>query len=198
MGTIVGNRQLPAGRNDVMTHADYNLPSVYLKPGEMCLRGEPAVVTTLLGSCVAVTMFCGRLRIGAICHGLLPTCKGKGHCLCADGFRYVECSIRRMAGRFREMGANSAEIEVKMFGGADMFTPLEDGRKGITVGRQNIDTALRIIEEEGLRLAGSDFGGERGRKIFFNTHTGEVLLKRLNVSRDAGLSGGDRNGELTA
>jgi CheD chemotactic sensory transduction protein len=41
------------------------------------------------------------------------------------------------------------EIEVKVFGGADMFGGRGDGKAGISVGRQNITTALEIIEKEG-------------------------------------------------
>jgi chemotaxis receptor (MCP) glutamine deamidase CheD len=46
--------------------------NLFLKPGEVCISREPAVVTTILGSCIAVTMFNERLKIGGICHALLP------------------------------------------------------------------------------------------------------------------------------
>jgi chemotaxis protein CheD len=64
-----------------------------------------------------------------------------------------------------------------MFGGADMFG-VRDG--SATVGRQNIDKAVELMAAVGLRLVASDVGGPRGRKIFFNTSTGEVLLRRLS------------------
>lgn len=35
------------------------------------------------------------------------------------------------------------------------------------------------MKSEGLTLITRDVGGIQGRKIFFYTHTGEVLLKRL-------------------
>ena len=47
------------------------------------------------------------------------------------------------------------------------------------MGKQNIEMALRRLEDESLRLVTQDLGGARGRKILFNTYSGEVFLKRL-------------------
>lgn len=158
------------------------LPAVYLKAGEMHLTTTPTLVTTVLGSCVSVTMFAPRARAGAICHGLLPSCSEKKSCRssCAEEFKYVDCSIRRMIEAFRALKVKPEEIQTKLFGGADMITAARRGRRCIlNVGRQNIDVALTGIERAGLTLATYDVGGSGGRKLVFFTHTGEVLLKRL-------------------
>ena len=162
------------------------LPLVYLKPGEMYIaQDRPALVTTVLGSCISASMFSERFRIGAICHGLLPNCRGKQECdgTCTEGFRYVDCSIRQMAKQFDALGVLRGEIKVKLFGGADMFTPKDGGRASASVGRQNIETAMKVIMDEGLTLVASDVGGVRGRKILFYAHTGEVLLKRQGEAK---------------
>jgi chemotaxis protein CheD len=132
------------------------------------------VVTTVLGSCVSVTMFSAEHRCGAICHAMLPEEKLPG-----DACRYVDSSIMKMLRVFSRNGIDLSRIEVKLFGGSDVLPVLETGEHGATVGRQNIDAALRVIERERLSLAASDLGGLRGRKILFHTHTGEILLKRL-------------------
>lgn len=167
-----------------MTPLATELPHLYLKPGEMRICEEPTIVTTLLGSCVAVAMYNERLKIGAICHGLLPSCRNArpcdGHCL--EGFRYVDCSIRRMLEVFQKRGIVQSEIDVKVFGGSDMFNVKVGASKSSSVGRQNVEKALQIVDNEGLRIIASDLGGLRGRKIYFYTHTGEVLLKRLHSS----------------
>jgi chemotaxis protein CheD len=158
---------------------------IYLKPGDICISDKPALISTLLGSCVAVTMFSRRLGAGAICHGLLPSCKGQKPCqcdeYCREGARYVDCSIMRMLGWFMGNGVAREEIDVKVFGGSDMLGVTEGTTKA-TVGRQNIAIAFRVIEKEKLRVSASDVGGPRGRKIIFSSVTGEVLLKRLRKS----------------
>jgi chemotaxis protein CheD len=165
-----------------MSRLETKLPVLYLKPAEIYMADSPSIVKTVLGSCVSITMFNHRLKVGAICHGLLPHCKGKTRCkgACNAGFKYVDCSIRHMLEQFSSLGIGHREIEVKLFGGADMFRTGAGERE--TVGAQNTQTALRIIEKEHLNLCKTDTGGDRGRKIFFYTHTGEIFLKRLGRS----------------
>jgi chemotaxis protein CheD len=71
------------------------------------------------------------------------------------------------------------EIEVKCFGGANMFSRRAQVPGSIFIGKQNIQTAKQIIRSEGLNLLAMDVGGLQGRKIFFYTDTGEVYLKHL-------------------
>lgn len=166
-----------------MNSSAADMLTFYLKPGEFVISDEPALVTTVLGSCVSVTMFSPRLKIGAICHGLLPLCKDDGPCdnACGNGFKYVDCSVRLMLAEFRKKGVSSAELETKLFGGSDMFVPAELRPGSITVGRQNVDAAFRICELEGVQVMNSDTGGVYTRKIIFHTHTGDVYLKRTSA-----------------
>ena len=132
---------------------------------------------TVLGSCVSVTLFSRRLRIGAICHGALPHCRKVNKCpeLCEDAFKYVDCSVRYMIERMRGFGCADKEIEVKLFGGADTLS----SKKENTIGSMNVKMALEIISHEHLRVTAADVGDSFGRKIIFLTHTGDVYLKRL-------------------
>lgn len=157
------------------------LPVVYLKPGEMIFSTTPNLIVTVLGSCLSVTMYSARLEIGAICHGVLAHCdKSTGDCDgCLEPFKYVDCSIREMLKAFRQFNVKPRDIEIKIFGGADMFGK-RPVRKGIvSVGKQNIKAAQKVLKSEGLAVLSADTGGLQGRKIFFFTQTGEVLLKRL-------------------
>lgn len=160
---------------------DADLKKVYLKPGELCIAGEPTTVITVLGSCVSVTLFSRRLRLGAICHGAMPHCRKvkKCHELCEDAFKYVDCSLHYMIARMRGCGCLDNEIEVKLFGGADTLS----SKKENTIGSMNVKMALEIIRHEHLRIIAADVGDSFGRKIIFLTHTGDVFLKRLKDAK---------------
>lgn len=150
----------------------------------MHFTDRPTLIVTVLGSCLSVTMFSRRAGLGGICHGLQPRCSDRRQCdeECQEGFRYVDCSIRQMVKLFDRHGAKRSELEVKCFGGADMFSR-EIKRPGIvTVGKQNVQTAEKTIVSEGLSILTTDVGGLQGRKILFYTGTGEVFLKRLTKS----------------
>jgi chemotaxis protein CheD len=148
---------------------------IFLKPGEICISREPAVVSTILGSCIAITMFNERLKIGGICHALLPEKRSPGS---DDESRYVDSSITYMLKQLEAMGIKRHEVEIKLLGGADVLDIMDETRP--SVGRQNIEKALEMMSTERLTLAFSDVGGKRGRNIRFYTHTGAVLLKRIN------------------
>ena len=151
------------------------LESIYLKPGELAIAERPALISTVLGSCVAVTMFTPRLGVGAICHAMLPHCTGPG------GVRFVDRALSHMLERFDKFGLARSELVVKMFGGADMFEQVRPA-PAPTVGRQNIQAATELLKNAGVRLAATDTGGRQGRKLLFYSHTGEVFLKRLGAA----------------
>jgi chemotaxis protein CheD len=155
-----------------------DLPSIYLHPGELVICREPARVVTVLGSCVSVTMHNRRLKLGAICHGTMPSCKSMKHCteLCIEAFKYMDCAIEHMLTSFRDSGIVSRDIEVKVFGGADTL----QSRTSNTVGSRNIKVTLDALGREKLGVMAADVGDNFGRKLIFFPHTGDVYLKRLN------------------
>jgi chemotaxis protein CheD len=162
------------------------LPDLNLQPGELYLARGPAILRTILGSCVGVTFWSARLGAGALCHGVLPRCPRdwpSGFTL-AEGCRYVDFSIRHLARQFDALGASRREVVVKLFGGADVLPIADKSRARASVGAQNREAAEEVLAEEGFTVAASDVGGRRGRRIHFHTGTGEVLLHRLKVWND--------------
>jgi chemotaxis protein CheD len=93
----------------------------------------------------------------------------------------VDFSIRHQARQFDEMGACRRDLEVKLFGGADVLRAAGTPRGKPTVGAQNCKVAEEALAEEGFTVSASDVGGIRGRRIHFHTGTGEVLLHRLGA-----------------
>jgi chemotaxis protein CheD len=155
-----------------------DFPEFYLQPGELCIVRSPSVLKTVLGSCVGITFHAPRLALSAMCHPMLPTHAAKPHVRFdpVAARRYVDYVIREIASEFDKLGASRHEVEVKLFGGADV---LVSSRKNATVGTMNSETALRVLEDEGLRVLSSRLGGNRGIFIEFHTDTGQVLLRKL-------------------
>jgi len=57
---------------------------------------------------------------------------------------------------------------------------LESSINFFNVGERNHTLAIEMLENENIPIIAKSIGGEKGRKIIFNTYTGEVLLKFLN------------------
>ncbi len=164
-----------------MIELDCDLPKIYLKPGELHLARRPAIIRTILGSCVGVTFWSARLRVGALCHAMLPWCPQTPSINLGlpANHRYVDSCIRYLAQKFDELGATRSELQIKVFGGGDVLPVSSTPSRQATVGAQNCKTAMEVLREEGLVITASDLGGAFGRIILFDTGTGEVLLRRL-------------------
>ncbi len=163
-----------------MAQADRDLPEVYVQPGESHLATEPAILRTVLGSCVGIAFLVPRLGIGVLCHPMLPVCPQNlaAERSLAAGRRYVDFAIRDVASQFDTRGARRSEVRVKLFGGADVLLAVTATSRP-TVGRLNCEAALRELHGHGFEVVASSLGGTAGISLQFNTATGEVLLRRL-------------------
>jgi chemotaxis receptor (MCP) glutamine deamidase CheD len=56
-----------------MLELNSELREIYLDPGELHNAREPAIIRTVLGAC-GITCWSPKLRVGALCHLLLPYC----------------------------------------------------------------------------------------------------------------------------
>lgn len=163
-----------------MAAAEEEVAEIYVQPGESHLVHGPAILRTLLGSCVGVTFWHERLGISALCHPMLPhhPDKTKGKLTIAAARRYVDFAIRDLAAQFDALGARRWETVIKVFGGADVLRVHAEGARP-TVGKLNREMALEVLEEEGFSVSAKRLGGPCGFHIDFFTTTGEVRLRRL-------------------
>jgi len=174
-----------------MNHPETGLPRLFIKPGELCFSREPLVVTTILGSCVALTMFHQPTRIGALCHALLPSGPAPllSKAVHQRGFRYVDSAFQAMVTLFERASIPLKQVKFKLFGGGDVLAGGADCVQP-SVGQQNLEVALNLLAEWGMFLTAQDTGGNCGRKVRFFTHTGDVLLKRMDQGDPHGRSHG--------
>jgi len=165
-----------------MPEIESEVSDVYLHPGESYLARKPAIIRTILGSCVGVTFWSARLRIGALTHSQLPKGPGNssGEVSLRACHRYVDSSIRDVARQLDALGAIRAEVQVKLFGGADVLLVSDPSSSKPTVGKLNCEAALEVLRTEGFHVIASSLGGTSGMNIRFDTRTGAVLLRRLS------------------
>lgn len=156
------------------------LLQLHLKPGELIVCQEPRLIVTVLGSCVAVTMFHAPSRLAAMCHAMLPEPKHKNAADLEPGlFRYVSQVIPEMCGYFKAAGRNPGEVEVKLFGGGNVIKMAEEPASERWIGSANVRRARELLLHSGFSIRASNVGGTDGRKVLFNTATGEVMHKHL-------------------
>jgi chemotaxis protein CheD len=160
--------------------SNQQLLEVYLHPGDLQLVTRPAVIRTLLGSCVGITFRHSQLGLAGMCHPMLPSYRtGRPADASPEvGRRYVDFAIREMAGRLEAMGARRQDVEIKLFGGADVL-PVHHTSSTPTVGKLNCEAALKTLAEEGFSVLAQSLGGNCDINIQLDSRTGEVLLRRF-------------------
>lgn len=159
--------------------------TVYLAPGR-CFFGEHHHrVRTLLGSCVAVTMWHPGRRLGGMTHIMLPK-KGAGDGLselpcgeasCAGSdCRYADTAIDHMLRWLKRKGLSPREVQVKLFGGGETLAQEEPV---FAVGERNIAAVQCLMERHGFAVKVADLGGVGHRVLMFDLSTGSVWVKRV-------------------
>jgi chemotaxis protein CheD len=150
----------------------------FLNPGEWAVGGAGEVFGTLLGSCVALVLWHPMMRIGAVCHYVLPEREGwrSGE---PDG-RYGVEVFGTMVKALAVRGVALAQCTAKLFGGARVYEA--DGQPQSDVGARNIACAHEFLHSAGLALAAEHVGGQGWRRLCFDAGTGEVWV-RFNTQK---------------
>lgn len=144
----------------------------FLHPSTLFVSSDQNWVTTILGSCISVCFFDQKKKVGGINHYMLPLWNGEG----LESPKYGNIAILQLFRKMLDNGAKKEDIVCKIFGGAEV---LGEHNSVYNVGQRNIDLAFKVMEELGIPIVGSSTGGKVGRRIHFNTHTGEVFQKYL-------------------
>lgn len=151
--------------------------SIYLHPGQSFASAQPAVLTTILGSCVAVCLWDSSLRAGGMNHFLLPSPVGPQ----ADPARFGSAAVPMLLQRLYALGARRATLQAKVFGGAWLSDAFSGGQDHL--GRRNAEIALSVLRGEGVAVVAEDLGGRRGRKVVFDTHEGAAWVRLVGERR---------------
>jgi len=146
--------------------------SYFLYPSGMYIGNDYQYVVTVLGSCISVCFFDNKMKIGGINHFMLPLWNGDG----LESPKYGNVAISQLFEKMLDFGSKKDDIVCKIFGGAEV---LSENQSLYHVGKRNIDLAFKLVNELGIPIISSSTGGHYGRRIYFNTITGEVLQKYL-------------------
>ena len=167
---------------------------IFLQPGEVYFGERNTRIRTLLGSCVAITMWHPNLLVGGMCHYMLPKRNGKkqgklmeqqairqgeqatpAKSLVMDG-RYADEAMELMLRDIMQAGTLPREYQVKLFGGGHMFS----GHQAVSedhVGAKNVEMARVLMKRHGFSSCAEHLGGVGHRNIIFDIWSGDVWVR---------------------
>lgn len=140
----------------------------YIAQGEYAIADvEDAVISTILGSCVATCLWDPVAKIGGMNHFLLPDGPPSRSDVSSFGANAMELLINALIRK----GACRERLRAKVFGGAEMY-------KGLTnAGNQNGLFVLSYLERENIPCDGQSLGGGQARRVEFFPAQGKARQK---------------------
>ena len=157
---------------------------VHLLPGEYFVGDARYRIRTMLGSCVSITLWQPRLKIGAMSHFLLyERERGRGGIELSG--RYGSEALELMVRELRALGVQATDCQAKIFGGAIMFPQLEKQRRP-SIGRRNGESAEELLRLYHIPIVSESLFGVGHRHIIFNVSTGDVWVKQADLGETHG------------
>jgi len=145
----------------------------YLHPAALFVSTQPHIVTTVLGTCVSVCLWDRVQLFGGINHYMLPYWNGDG----LASPKYGNISMDRLYNKMVTLGAKPNHMIAKVFGGKAH----DDQHSVFNIGEKNAMLAFDFLEKTKITVLGHSVGGPNGRKIQYNTYTGEVRMKTVRA-----------------
>jgi len=143
---------------------------VYIAQGEHAIDcGPDTVISTLLGSCVAVCVWDPVAKIGGMNHFLLPDEGVTSLGMSGYGANAMELVINGLI----RGGAARSRLRAKLFGGAVMISGLSN------VGKKNADFAIAYLAREQFPCDSQSLGGKQARRVEFWPADGRARIKFL-------------------
>ena len=167
-----------------------NTIEIFLQPGDFYFGDRYTRIRTLLGSCIAITIWHPKLLIGGMCHFMLPSRSVK-RAVQLDG-RYGDEAIQMFLNEVTRHRTKPNEYIVKIFGGSKMF---HHSRADISctynlctdmtqscdnIACRNIIKGLGVLEDFGFVIASRDLGGRFSRHVILDIWSGDVWLRKNN------------------
>lgn len=149
---------------------------IFLQPGDFYFGDETTRIRTLLGSCVSITMWHPRRRIGGMCHFMLPSRRQR------DGEfqgKYADEALALLLMHAKRHKTRPADYEIKLFGGGDMFPRQSQGRDSIS--SKNIQAARQLLLDHNLTPVSENVGSSGHRNIIFEIWSGHVWVRHQPI-----------------
>jgi chemotaxis protein CheD len=157
---------------------------VLLQPGQYFVGDASHRIRTVLGSCVSVTLWHARQRVGAMSHSLLAS-RGGAETVALDA-RYGDEALSLMLRDLAARHVVAAQCQAKIFGGGDMF-PAQRSRGRLAVGLRNGEGARELLQQQGIEVVSESLFGVGHRQIVFDIASGHVWSRQLRLPPAAGL-----------
>ncbi len=142
-------------------------------PGEFFVSSEPMIVYTVLGSCISACIRDPIVGVGGMNHFMLPEPRESAHDSWGESTRYGSFAMESLINEILKRGGHRNRLEIKLFGAGRIY------EGNIDVGEKNAKWVLQYLKSEGMPVVKTDLGDVFPRKVYYQTDSGRVLMKKI-------------------
>lgn len=154
---------------------------------------DDLLVTYALGSCIGVTVYDRKRRIGGMGHFMLPQSSNATERAAQNPDMFVDTGFQHLLEQIMADCKNPRDMIIKVAGGANMLeSSLREDR--FRIGERNFTILRKICWKLGLFIAATEVGGNISRTMEMHIADGRVFLKTAGEKRELGhgISSNDR------
>ena len=157
-----------------------NIPENYQKytlhPGFLFVSREPTIITTILGSCISVTLYDKVRKYGGMNHYIMPVVSKGEEPTCKYGNVAMFTLLRSML----EYGSKIEDLTAQIAGAARTKCNFLSEQ----IADHNIHIARSMLHKYSIPVQYKNVGGNRGRKIIYDTDKNQMHVTYLKQHYD--------------
>ena len=132
------------------------------------------MISTVVGSCVAVSLWDCQKELGAMSHFLYPSTDERSQA----SAQYGNVAIQYLIKLLLADGSKIKTLKAQVFGGA-----ISSAGGCERIGPENVRMARQQLARRRIPVVSEDVGGSMGRKIVYNTLKNEAIVYKVNHLR---------------
>lgn len=143
--------------------------------GEIAISTDPdsILVAPNLGSCLGISIYDSKLKIGGLIHCLLPLSKSDLVKAKEKPCTYVDTGVTHLLEILFAKGAKKQDLNLVVAGGAS----INDQNNVFEIGKKNITVLRKILWKNDILIKAQDVEANYSRTISLHVGSGEVWLK---------------------
>ncbi len=144
-----------------------------LEAGQVVFSGRPSLLSSVCGSGVVVTLWDRIKRSGGMAHCIFPERRLQQR----PTNYHADIAIPLLIREFLNRTNYAFGLEAQIFGGGSLR------EVSLNTASKTVKAARRILRKFNIPVTSEDTGGGVGRKIIFNTFSGDVIVLKTKKIR---------------
>lgn len=147
--------------------------TVNISDAKVSADEEVVLATYSLGSCIGLTLYDPKTKVGGMLHYQLPTSTLDADRAKQNPLMFADTGFAYLLGELLKNGADKKRLKVRMAGAAQML----NDNKLFDIGRRNHTAIRKILWQHGMLIEAEHVGGNTPRTMYLAISDGSVTLK---------------------